>query len=278
MSVSHLQQNPPASWTYLYAQAFQSANFSQNIPITTVQRDNIAALDGMIIFNSDVEMFQAYYNGSWNPFGATGSTGPASGPTGSTGPTGTTGNTGPTGPLGTGPTGPTGSTGTTGNTGPTGPLGTGPTGITGPTGVTGGISTNAYIYAANLTTQTLVTPGVYQNMTFPTTIANGGAFTNATTQFNCLIAGTYLITISATPAAGTELSMNFLYNGITTPGNSIYGCTTNSEPSASTMTLIQNFSVSDVLSVQWTNPVDMGTLYADGVYSNSSSLVAVKIA
>ena len=69
MSVFLLTHFPPADFTYLFAEAFQSNMFSRNIPVNTATRNSIIAQDGMVVFNSDTDEFEAWYNSQWNPFG-----------------------------------------------------------------------------------------------------------------------------------------------------------------------------------------------------------------
>lgn len=154
------------------------------------------------------------------------------GPAGPTGPTGVTGTAGPTGPTGIGTTGATGPTGATGATGPTGP--TGATGPTGPaatitigaiaTGAPGslpavtasgtelntvlnftlpGTVTPAYGGFYSSLAQTLTgtdTPVTFDNCVTPTGISLNDD--NATVTFTD--AGTYQISYSVTPSAGTS--------------------------------------------------------------------------
>ncbi len=102
MSVKTLEKYPPSDYTQFYSRNYSLTEFVRTIPITTNERDTFIGQDGMVVFNSDNDRFEAWYNFQWNPFGVTG-------PTGTQGPTGATGAQGP----GTGATGPTGAVGPT---------------------------------------------------------------------------------------------------------------------------------------------------------------------
>jgi hypothetical protein len=92
MSVRTLLQSPAATWTDLNSNTFTVNEDFQCTPLTTTERDAlITPSDGMIIFNSTLNLFQGYWLGAWRTFiGATGATG-GIGPTGPLGPTGNTG-------------------------------------------------------------------------------------------------------------------------------------------------------------------------------------------
>lgn len=160
--------------------------------LTTAQASAIVTPPtGLLVFNTDLNLF-TYYDGiSWIPLQTGGGAGPAGpvGPTGPAGASGVNGVTGPTGPIGiglqgvpgaTGPIGPRGVdgvTGPTGMTGPTGPSVTGPTGApsnvtgpTGPTGATGPSVTGPTGAASNVTGPTgpIGPTGAASNVTGPT--------------------------------------------------------------------------------------------------------------
>lgn len=144
MSLILLTKFPPDDWTNLSVRSLGASDDLQCHPISSLIRDSLSPSDGMLIFNSDNNSFEGYWNSSWNSFGSTGGFG-FTGPTGLQGIQGPFGDVGPQGPVGAqgavGPTGLQGIQGSIGNVGPQGPVGpqgaVGPTGSVGPQGIIG---------------------------------------------------------------------------------------------------------------------------------------------
>ena len=75
MSVRTLTEYPPADWTSLWARNWNAEEFVHHQGITTLQRDELIAQDGMIIYNKTVNEFQGFQNGNWVPLRDGGYTG-----------------------------------------------------------------------------------------------------------------------------------------------------------------------------------------------------------
>lgn len=141
------------------------------------------------------------YQSVINYSGATGGRGPITytGPTGILGPMGRSGNMGHSGP--TGPVGPMGPPG------PMSPLGrhgahTGPTGPAGPVG-----SALGYAWAFKANSQYVVTPLIFETLTFTETPELiGWSYNNLNGAFTCLNSGKYLVSFMVEARANSGFS------------------------------------------------------------------------
>lgn len=72
MSVRTLTEYPPPDWSSLWARNWNAEEFVGIQGLTTTQRDELIAYDGMIIYNKTTNEFQGFKNGNWEVFGGGG--------------------------------------------------------------------------------------------------------------------------------------------------------------------------------------------------------------